>query len=156
MGAPFELDARAIALLDAGVAVVLGSASAARWPEICRAWGPLWRADEGLLDVVLPMPAATRTIRNLEEARSVAITFSAPTDYTAFQVKGDCVSLRDVQARHWRRARQHFERFLMEAASVGLDPAAFAPWFPADGRLMSARIDAAFCQTPGPNAGVAL
>jgi len=156
MTAPFELDEGVAAFIETGIALVIGTANAAREPEVCRGWGPRWRAETGLLEALLPMPAATTAVQNLSEASAVALTFSKPTDYTAFQLKGECLEICGLDAAHWRRARHHFDAFLIEASSVGLDPAAFAPWFPAEGLLLVARIDQAFCQAPGPKAGVPL
>ncbi len=129
----FALDPEAAALLDTGVALVIGTANAARVPEICRGWGPRWNAGEGALEALLPLPAAERTIRNLSEAPSIALTFSTPTDYSAYQLKGDCAALLEPEAHHWRRARHHFDAFLIEAASVGLAPRPTRRGFPPRG-----------------------
>lgn len=152
-----QLDEQVLALLSgAGVALVVGSANEERAPEICRAWGPRFVASDATLEVMLPMPAASTTLRNLATSSAVAFTFSKPTDYSAFQVKGERVEVRDLQAHEWRRARNHFDAFLVEASEVGLSPAAYAPWFPAEGQLLVARIDRAYCQAPGPKAGTPL
>lgn len=143
-------------LLGQGVALVVGTASETGDPEICRAWGPAWSAERGELSVLVPLPAGESSLDNLERAPAVAFTFSRPTDYHAYQVKGSCVATRRPDAVDWQRARNHFDAFLAEAARVGLEPLTFAPWFSGEGRLLVAAIDSAFCQAPGARAGVAL
>ena len=153
---PLILEESIVELLGGGVALVVGSANEAREPEICRGWGPLWEAETGVLEVVLPLPAAQSTLDNLSRTGGVAFTFTKPTNYAAYQLKGTCLEIREVRAEEWRRARHQFDAFLVEASCVGLSPALYAPWFPAEGRLVVASIDSAFSQTPGPNAGLAL
>jgi hypothetical protein len=153
---PFILEASIIDLLGQGVALVVGTANEAREPEICRAWGPLWSPEGGTLEILLPLPAAESSLSNLSKASPVAFTFTKPTDYTSYQLKGACAAIRKPRAKDWRRAREHFDAFLAEASRTGLEPSAFSPWFPADGRLLVACIDAVYSQAPGPRAGLAL
>ena len=143
-------------LLGQGVALVVGTASERGDPEICRAWGPAWNAEHGELSVLVPLPAGESSLDNLGQAPAVAFTFSLPTDYHAYQIKGRCAAIRKPGAADWRRARQHFDAFLAEAARVGLEPGTFAPWFSGEGQLVVAAIDAAFCQAPGTRAGLQL
>lgn len=143
-------------LFGRGVALVVGTASEAGDPEICRAWGPAWIAESGELSVLVPLPAGRSSLDNLEGAPAVAFTFSLPTDYHAYQIKGRCTAIRQPGAGDWRRARNHFDAFLAEAARVGLEPGIFAPWFSGEGQLVVAAIDAAFCQAPGAKAGLQL
>jgi hypothetical protein len=150
------LEESVVRLLGRGVALVVGTASEAGEPEICRAWGPAWNTESGELSVLVPLPAGQSSLDNLERAPAVAFTFSMPTDYHAYQIKGRCAAIRQPGAGDWRRARNHFDAFLAEAARVGLEPSTFAPWFPGEGQLVVAAIDAAFCQAPGVKAGLAL
>ena len=156
MPSPLALEDRVVDLLGAGVALVVGTANEAREPEVCRGWGGLWKAESGVLEVMLPLPAARSTLDNLARTDAVAFTFTKPTDYEAYQLKGARLEIRELRAEEWRRVRRQFDAFLAEASCVGLDPAAYAPWFPAEGRLLAARIEAAFSQAPGPKAGLAL
>lgn len=153
---PLALEEPIVDLLGAGIALVVGTADESLRPEICRGWGPSWDQETGQLSVALPLPAASVSLKNLERAPSVAFTFTRPTDYDAYQLKGSCVLVRELEAVEWRRARTHFDAFLAEASRVGLEPSAYAPWFPAEARLLVATIDAAFCQAPGRRAGLEL
>lgn len=143
-------------VLGRGVALVVGTADTGLQPELCRAWGPRWDAAAGQLDVLVPLPAGDRALSNLRAAPKVAFTFTMPTDYTAFQLKGRAIEQRDPDAADWRRARDHFDAFLAQVPRVGLDPAAYAAWFPARGRLLRAQIAQVFDQAPGPRAGLSL
>lgn len=151
-----KLGPEVIELMSRGVALVVGSASDGLLPEVCRGWGPRWVAQSGELQVLIPMPAGARTVSNLERAPALAFTFSMPTDYTCFQLKGRRVDVREPRAEDWRRARGHFDAFLAELPRVGLDPTTFASWFPAAGRLLTARIEVGFSQAPGARAGLPL
>lgn len=150
------LDEAVLGVLGSGVALTVGTASPDLQPEVCRGWGPRWHAGSGILEVLIPLPAGQRALANLRDAPKIAFTFTVPTDYTAFQLKGYVLEQRDPGADDWRRARAHFDAFLTQVPRVGLDPAAYAAWFPAHGKLIAARIVQAFDQAPGPRAGSAL
>jgi hypothetical protein len=156
MPSPAVLDESVVALFGQGIVVLVGTASEALAPQICRAWGPLWDARAGRLSVLVPLPAGQDSLDHLVRAPRVAFTFALPTDYRGYQLKGSFVTTREPRAGDWRRARAHFDAFLTEASRVGLEPQTFAPWFAGDGRLLVAAIDSAFCQAPGPKAGTAL
>ncbi len=154
--APFRLDASVLDVLGHGVAFVVGTASPELAPEVCRGWGPRWHRETAELEVLLPLPAARSTIDNLSRAPGVAFTFTSPTNYTCYQLKGSYRRSREPGADDWRRAREHFDAFLAEMPRVGLEPAIYSGWFPADGIVIRAHVQAAFDQAPGPRAGSAL
>ena len=151
-----NLDPALLQHLGLGVAFVVATANEALEPEVCRAWGPCWNPEAATLAVVLPLPAARSTVDNLTRTTAVAFTFTMPTCYSAYQLKGHREEFREPSAKDWQRARNQFDAFLVEAASVGVDPATYSAWFPAEAVVLVARINNAFLQTPGPKAGQAL
>ena len=148
--------------LEGPVSVLVGTRDSRLVSEITRAWGPRVSEDRQRVSLCVPLATSRKTLDNLKGNGEIAVTFSLPTNYRTFQLKGrhakaaepDSTDLAVVQ-RHrdafatvnepLGQSRQHVEAFWraeIETSAV-LVKILFVP-------------EQVFDQTPGPGAGRSL
>jgi predicted pyridoxine 5'-phosphate oxidase superfamily flavin-nucleotide-binding protein len=82
------LDADLAAFIESPVMQIVGTADATRRPGIARGVGA-WRArDPDTIDLVLSAWQWPETVANIEANGRIAVTFSRPSDYVTYQIKG--------------------------------------------------------------------
>jgi hypothetical protein len=134
--------------------IVVGTYDAGRRPAIGRGIGTVVAAEGSHLDLFISRWQWPETIDNIEQTGQVAVTFSRPSDYMTYQVKG---SVEAVEAAN-EGDQATIDRYLTEIdqalAGVGLASAVAERLLtcsdPVRVRFQPKEI---YTQTPGPTAG---
>lgn len=154
---PVRIDDDLRALLEDGVATVLGTRDADLAPEVARGWGLRVLEDRTTVELCLGLPSGRRTLANLADNGRLAVTCVRPSDYRQVQLKGRG---REAGApteddRAW--VARHQAAFTAQVADVGIAPETCHRFWSHDdpGALVKLRlaVEEAFDQTPGPDAG---
>jgi hypothetical protein len=116
-------------------------------------WGPRVREDGQTIDVYLDAPRAGSTLANLEDNGRMAMTVAHPVNYRSAQFKGTFVDSGEPGDDERRRVQRHREDFAVSTSLIGDPPEIIANLWLEDVIRVSFKVEAAFDQTPGPEAG---
>lgn len=148
------LDAELAAFIESPVMQIVGTADATRRPGIARGVGA-WRArDPDTIDLVLSAWQWPETVANIEANGRIAVTFSRPSDYVTYQIKGTA-TLRPADDGEIERSAGYMVAIVSTLMRNGLLPEIIAPWLTArDAVVATIRISSVYVQTPGAQAGM--
>lgn len=151
----FHIDAELKAFLESGVALQAGTASLDGKPHCGSAWGPRVNED-GTVSVFLDTRRAARPLANLAVNPRIAVIFAHPVSYRSVQIKGrwKATSAPTDDDEAW--VKHHRELFATNVILVGESPESVRNTWMTDVIRVDFAPDAAFDQTPGPGAGLAL
>ena len=153
---PPPLDEEHAAFIQGGVSIVASSSSARQVPSIGRIAGCRVAADRRCVTVLLAASQAPQLLADVRACGRIAVVFSQPSTHRSFQLKADDATARAATADELAVAHRHVEAFAAEIAPLGHEREhARALLACADEDLVAIDFtpNAAFEQTPGPNAG---
>ncbi len=150
---PKMIDDALAAFVQSPVMIIVGTRDPHYRPEIARAVGASVHP-EGVIDLLVSEWQWPETIENLRAVPWIAVTFSRPTDYVTYQIKGSVRELRSPTSSEVEHALGYVAATRRELASLGIDPRVSEAW-QCVRELVVVRVgaDAVFHQTPGPQAG---
>lgn len=153
----FHIDDELKDLVESGVAVVIGTTDADRRPNVVYGWGPRVVEDGRLLQVFLERARSAPTCQNLDATGAVAITVADPITYRSVQFKGRHRRTEPAAEGDEAWVRRHRQAFSSAVALVGDSPGVRRnAWMEDELLRLEVELEAAFDQTPGPNAGAPL
>jgi hypothetical protein len=154
---PSQLDPDCVAFIHGGVAVGVGTRGDDLRPAFTRGFGPEVSEDGTSLTLCVIAAPGSRSRMNLEGNGAIALVFNPPTAGRALQVKGTVVDAYEPSVADRERARRHLERFVAQAAKIGVPPDNVRRSFvAADFVAVRCAIAEVFDQTPGRGAGARL
>lgn len=148
----FVIDSDLEAFLLGGVACQVATADLEGRPQAGFAWGPRVNADR-TLTVFLETKRAARRLANLALNPKMAVIFADPITYRSVQLKGAWLSTSGATEEDHAWVKRHRELFASNVVLVGEGPEAIRNTYMSDIIRIDMRVDAAFDQTPGPEAG---
>ena len=146
-------------LIEGPVSVLVGTRDSRLVPEITRAWGPVVSEDRQSVSLCIPLATSRKTLDNLEANGQIAVTFSLPTNYRTFQLKGRHVRTAEPESMDLAVVERHRDAFGEVNASLGQPREAIEAFWRAEIETSAALVrisfepDQVFDQTPGPGAG---
>jgi Pyridoxamine 5'-phosphate oxidase len=145
--------------LEGPVSVVVGTRDSRRVPEITRAWGPRVSEDRRSVSLCVPLATSRKTLDNLEANGEIAVTFSLPTNYRTFQLKGRRATAAEPDSADLAAVERHREAFAEVNEPLGQPRAQVEAFWRAEIETSAALVrilfapEQVFDQTPGPGAG---
>ena len=149
-------DTRLRACLGDGASVVVGTADAAGRPVCCRAVALLVDPGGKRATVYLPVTTSAETVANLATTGRLAVTATAPVSHVAVQLKGRSRGVRLAGDDELPRVRESLDRFAEVLAENGMPRRLTRSLHHWPAFAIDLEIEAAFDQSPGPQAGVKL
>lgn len=152
-----RIDDELRALLEDGVATVVGTRDADLVPEVARGWGLRVLPDGTTLELCVGLPSGRRTLDNLADNGMLAVTCVRPSDYRQVQLKGrgSEAGAPNAEERLW--VARHQAAFQRQVVDVGIAAGICHRFWSHDdpGAMIKLRllVEEAFDQTPGPEAG---
>ncbi|WP_035822064.1 pyridoxamine 5'-phosphate oxidase family protein [Cupriavidus sp. SK-4] len=136
------------------VMIIVGTRDTVNRPSIGRAVGARV-VDEENVELVLSAWQWPATTSNLSANGQAAVTFSRPTDYVSYQLKGTA-QLRAAAQPDLELSRRYQAEMVELFSGLGLPAELVMPWM-SERELTVARVlvREAYVQTPGPKAGTA-
>jgi hypothetical protein len=145
-----------VEFIHGGVAMFVGSASAALEPALARGFAPRVAPDRRRIDVFVGRIQSTGALANLTPGRPMAVTLGSPVDYRGIQIKGVSAGWRDPDAADADWVDEYARRFDANCQQVGLTATQAARLRCHDLIRITLVPVEIFRQTPGPGAGGAL
>jgi hypothetical protein len=152
----FLLDADTTAFVQSGVSVTVASCSAAQVPSLAKALACIVSDDRRRISVVLMRHKAEALLADLHDTGALALVCSAPSSHRTLQLKGRFECVEPAGAAQIEHTLRCLHAFSAELVGLGLSPAfvaTFSGFRADDACVIRFRPQAAFIQTPGPQAG---
>jgi hypothetical protein len=146
-------------LIEGPVSVLVGTRDSRLVPEITRAWGPVVSEDRQSVSLCVPLATSRKTLDNLEANGQIAVTFSLPTNYRTFQLKGRHARTAEPESTDLAVVERHRDAFGEVNASLGQPREVIEAFWRAEIETSAVLVrisfepDQVFDQTPGPGAG---
>ncbi len=140
-------------IIEAGVAVAVATADAAGRPHLNTGWGPRIGPEGMTASVFVDRARMTPTADDIETTRRIAMTVGDPISYRSIQLKGTAIAVADADDEDREWVRRHREAFLVSIALIGDPPNVGRNMWTEDVVRIDFRVEQAFDQTPGPDAG---
>lgn len=139
--------------LGSPVMIVIGTADGRLKPAIGRGLGTRLDSEAGAVELLFCERQWPATAANLRANGAVAVTFSRPSDYVSYQLKGRAM-LRDATAEDSALCERYRRDIQQAVGALGVASKMMATWLVAH-ELVRARVavEAIYVQTPGPKAG---
>lgn len=140
------------------VSIIVGSRDAAFRPHLMRALGCRVSPDHRQVTLLMGAHSSRPVLDDLRDNGQVAVVFTQPSSNRALQLKGSDATIGDSDDADRLLAERYLRGFVDEISQIGF-PAPVAHTILAhqdDLVTVCFTIDAAFEQTPGPQAGQAL
>ncbi len=153
-----QLDAEQAAWIQSSVSIVVGSRDARFRPALMRGVGCRVLADCRRIMVLMSAGSSRRVLDNLRNNGQIAVVFTQPSTNRALQLKGRDAVVGNAGTADSALAERYLQGFAEEIAGLGFAANVAHNMLANDGDLAAVEfsIDAAYQQTPGPQAGQAL
>ena len=157
--APPRLPPDLVAMMAAGVSVIVGSRDAGLRPSVMRAVGSRVADDGREVTVYLARRQSRQLIQDIAATGHIAVVFSQPSTHRTLQLKASRAEMRDATPDDAPLLAAYLAAMEREIAHVGIPPELTRA-------MLAHRLDdvvavrfapeQAFDQTPGPRAGATL
>lgn len=143
--------------LEEPVMMVVAACDAAHTPSIARALGARLQPEGGMVEIAISRAQWPEVVRNAVPGTPIAITFCRPADYRSYQVKGLVEAAGPASRDEQARAALYRDEMSAVLMGLGVERRQIDHWLPAgDLFTIRLRVEDAFAQTPGPEAGARL
>jgi len=161
-GHPVSIGDELKTFLEGPVSVLVGTRDSRLVPEITRAWGPRISEDRRSVSLCVPLATSRKTLDNLEANGEIAVTFSLPTNYQTFQLKGRHAKAAEPDWTDLAVVERHRDAFAAVNEPLGQSHQRVETFWRAEIETSAVLVkilfvpEQIFDQTPGPGAGRSL
>ena len=161
-GHPVSIGDELKTFLEGPVSVLVGTRDSRLVPEITRAWGPRVFEDRQRVSLCVPLATSRKTLDNLEGNGEIAVTFSLPTNYRTFQLKGRHAKAAEPDSMDLAVVARHRDAFAAVNEPLGQPRQQVEAFWRAEIETSAVLVkilfvpEQVFDQTPGPGAGRSL
>jgi hypothetical protein len=147
-------DSKLVTLIESHPSIIVGTCDRALVPCIARAFGARVSSADSSIEILVSRWPGPQTQQNLEQTDRVAVTFTTPETFEAFQVKGRASVLGECDAQDLALSNAYTEVIRTRIASLNEPTDLVKAIFTSKG-LFKIKVtpDSVYLQTPGKNAG---
>lgn len=153
------IDPKLAAFMQGGVSIVVASRGIQNVPSLVRAIGCRVSPDRSTVRVLVPLAQSKPLLEDLRANGAIAVVFNQPTTHRAFQLKGADASVAPLEDGDLAAVAAYGEAMVVEVAQVGFREPATRALLTCPATSVVPIVftpNAVYCQTPGPDAGVAV
>jgi hypothetical protein len=140
-------------LIESGVAIVVATGDSAGRPQMRYGWAARVRDDARSVDVYLDTQRSEQILANLDANGRIAMTVGDPVSYRSVQLKGRFLDRGEPTPDDMEWVQRGHEAFLISTSLVGDPPETIRNLWTEEVLRVTFAVEAAFDQTPGPEAG---
>ena len=151
-----SLDAGQIAFMRGGVSISVATCAAGGVPELVRGIGCRVADDGSSVTVFVPESKSQAVQRDIFATGRIAVAFTQPSSHRTMQLKSDDARVAALAPEDWPLIEAYRDAFVAEVGQLGFNAEMvrlLLSCAPDEIVGLSFRPQAAFTQTPGPNAG---
>jgi hypothetical protein len=150
-------DSKLVVLIESHPSTLVGTCDRALVPCIARGFGVRVLPGGQSLELLVSRWPGPQTISNLEQSGRVAVTFTSPETFEAYQIKGRATVLGDCDASDLALSTVFTNTICARVVALGERPDLVTITMTARGLFkIRIEVEAVFLQTPGKNAGARL
>jgi hypothetical protein len=149
----FQIDDELKEFIESGVATIVGTGNGAGWPSIAFAWAPRVTEDRDTVEFFVDTPRADTLLANLRENGQIAVTMADPVSYRSVQFKGRFIDASETRDEDKPWVQQQREAFVTTTSLIGDPPGIIQKMWMDETTRVAFKVERAFDQTPGPEAG---
>ena len=149
----FRIDDDLKEFIESGVATIVGTGNAAGRPSIAFAWGPRVTVHRDIVEFFVDTSRADTMLANLRDNGQIAVTMADPVSYRSVQFKGRFIEAVETREEDKPWVQQQREAFVTTTSLIGDPPGIIQKMWMDETTRVSFRVERAFDQTPGPEAG---
>jgi Pyridoxamine 5'-phosphate oxidase len=149
----FRIDDDLKEFIQSGVATIVGTGDAAGRPAIAWGWAPRVADDRTTLELYLDTARADTTLANLRDNGQIAVTMADPVSYRSVQFKGRFIDACETSEEDKPWVQQQREAFVTTTSLIGDPPGIIQKMWMDETTRVAFKVERAFDQTPGPEAG---
>jgi hypothetical protein len=149
----YRIDDSLKEFIESDVATLVGTGDDEGRPQIAYGWAPRVVNPDGVVEVFLDTARAEGTISNLRANGRIAVTMAHPVSYRSVQIKGKFRDVSDPEEADIPYVQERREGFVTSTSLIGDPPNTIRNMWLDEVIKVAFTVDAAFDQTPGPNAG---
>ncbi|OAI41481.1 hypothetical protein AYO38_03590 [bacterium SCGC AG-212-C10] len=139
--------------LESPAAIIAGTVDNAGNPHVGHGWAVQVAADRNTISLYLEPQRCAALLADARENGRIAATFAHVVSYRSVQLKGRMVGEGEPSDEERAYVQRHQDGFLAACISVGDPHDSVAALLHGDVYRIDFSVDAAFDQTPGPDAG---
>jgi hypothetical protein len=139
--------------VESGVATIVGTGNEAGRPTVAFGWAPRVAGDRTTIEFFLDTARADTTLANLEANGKIAVTLAHPVSYRSVQFKGHFLEVHETTEADKPWVQQQRDAFVTTTSLIGDPPGIIQKMWMEDTLRVAFRVERAFDQTPGPEAG---
>lgn len=151
-----KIDAEQVAFMRSGVSISVGSCGPGNRPSVTRGIGCRVSEDRRRVTVFVSASQAETLLADIRGNGAIAVVFSLPSTHRTIQLKGKDTMVEPLLAGDLPIVEAYRDAFVEVLENFGYDPRlirTFLACAPDDIVGLCFTPNAAFTQTPGPNAG---
>jgi len=141
------------AFLQGGRIVIFATRDASLRPHLARALAPRLEPGHRRMALCVPIRESGQCLQDLQFHPRIAITFSEPTTYRTYQLKGRVVGRRDLGAPEHEALARYTEGLTEACLAVGMPEGLVQRLWSDRFTRLDVALEQAFAQTPGAGAG---
>jgi hypothetical protein len=149
----YRIDDSLKEFVESPVAVIVGTGDDRGRPHVGGGWAPRVLDDRSTIELFLDTERAHFTLADLQANGRMAMTLADPVSYRSVQFKGTFTHSRPLTDADAEWVRSHREAFAAAIAIIGDPSAVIEGLWMDDITHVAFKVEAAFDQTPGPEAG---
>ena len=154
-----SIDADHATFVEGGVSISAASCGSDSLPSLARAIGCRVSDDRRSVSIMVDARQADALLNHVRRSGAVAVVFSEPPTHRTVQLKGSNATVKEASPADLQCVARYRIAFVAVLAGLGYTPAlieTFLACADEDVATLTFTPNAAFSQTPGPNAGQAL
>ena len=133
--------------------IIVGTADGNGRPAIARGISVWTQPDTERVTVIVSRWQWPDTVANVGRSERAAVTFSRPSTYETYQIKGPA-QVREMTDRDGDVMQTYGREIATTLIELGIEPPSIAHWYCTEDPLaIDLTAEAIFLQTPGPGAG---
>lgn len=147
-------DDKLVAMIESHPSIIVGTCDRALVPTMARGFGARVISSGEALEVLVSRWPGRATLANIQASRRIAVTFTAPETFEAFQVKGGVTGWGECTPADLELSSTYAEVIRRRIVNLGEPPEMVPVVFSAQGLFrIHFTPEVVFRQTPGKNAG---
>jgi hypothetical protein len=147
-------DQRLFDVIESHPSIIVGTCDRACVPAIARSFGARVLENRPCLELLVSRWPGPETLSNLRESGRVAVTFTAPETFEAYQVKGRMTDWGECTPEDLALSETYCQTIRRRIEALREPPALTRVTFSPRGLFrITIEVDSVFVQTPGKNAG---
>jgi hypothetical protein len=149
-----HFDSKLLEIIESHPSIIVGTCDKACVPSISRGFGGRVSSTHPRMEILVSHWPGPECRANLEQTKRIAVTFTSPETFEAYQVKGKVIRIAECDHADLDLLEIYTRTIQARITALGEPLVVARVTFTSRGLFrVSFEVDSVFVQTPGTNAG---